>query len=251
VEILSPSRKSCTLRLWDKINSGVKKHGLFKDGDAVLLAVSGGPDSVVMLEYFAKQARRRRLVLTIAHLNHGIRGREADRDEAFVKKLGKTLGIRTLSAKADVPALARKAGISVEHAARNARYVFLAKAAAISKSRIIATAHHADDHAETFLLNLLRGTEPKGLLGIPVKRPLAGKGGELTLVRPLLAVSRTEIMEYAAAAGLRYRRDKSNDDEKYRRNWLRKTLIPLIEKKQPGFKLRLAEFSRKLAKLLK
>ena len=239
--------RACTLRAWAAVNSAARKHGLFRDKDGIVLAVSGGPDSVVMLDYFAKQARKRRLTLLIAHLNHRIRGAESDRDEAFVRKLGRSYGIETVTAARDVPALAVRRGISVEHAARLARYEFLGKLAAKRKLRVVATAHHADDHAETVMLNLIRGTEPRGLLGIPIKRPLSGSGrGATFVIRPLLALTRAEIMEYVRCNGLVYRKDSSNEDEKYRRNWLRKTLIPLIEKKQPRFKARLTELSRKL-----
>lgn len=245
------SRKSCTLRFWDKINAGAGKHGLFRDRDSVILAVSGGPDSAAMLDFFAKQARKRRLTLLLAHLNHKIRGKEADKDEAFVKKLGRSYGLETVTGKTDVPALAKKLKISVEHAARRARYDFLTRLALKRKFRLIATAHHADDHAETFLLNLLRGTEPKGLLGIPVRRTLHGRGAAaISVIRPLLPVTRAEIMEYMEVNALSHRKDESNEDEKYRRNWLRKTLIPLIEKKQPRFKAHLTELSAKLAKRL-
>ncbi len=245
------SAKSCTLKLWDKINSGARENGLFKEKDAIVLAVSGGPDSVTMLDFFAKLARRRRLVLLIAHLNHKIRGEDSDRDEAFVKELGRTYGIETVTGRRDVPALAKSGKISLEHAARLARYDFLTKLALKRKFRLIATAHHADDHAETFLLNLLRGTEPKGLLGIPMKRTLAGRGSAaVSVIRPLLRITRAEIMEYMRANRLPHRKDKSNEDEKFLRNWLRKTLIPLIEKKQPRFKAHLAELSAKLARQL-
>lgn len=241
--------KSCTLRFWDKINAGARKHGLFRDGDSVILAVSGGPDSAAMLDFFAKQARKRRLTLLLAHLNHKIRGGEADKDEAFAKKLGRAYGLETVTERTDVPALAKKLKISVEHAARRARYDFLSRLALKRKFRLIATAHHADDHAETFLLNLLRGTEPKGLMGIPVKRALRrGNGAAISVIRPLLPVTRAEIMEYVKTNAIAHRKDKSNEDEKHRRNWLRKTLIPLIEKKQPRFKAHLAELSAKLAR---
>ena len=245
------SRKSFTLKLWDKINAGARTSGLFREKDSILLAVSGGPDSVMMLDFFAKQARSRRLDLLIAHLNHRIRGRHADQDEAFVKKLGRSYGIAAVTGKIDVPALAKKRGISVEHAARLARYGFLAKLAVKRKFHLIATAHHADDHVETFLLNLMRGTEPKGLLGIPVKRTLRGGSFKISVIRPLLPVTRMEIMEYVKANNLAYRTDKTNEDEKYRRNWIRKTLLPLIEKKQPRFKTHLTELSAKLARYIR
>jgi tRNA(Ile)-lysidine synthase len=116
----------------------------------------------------------------------------------------------------------------------------------------VATAHHSDDHTETILLNLLRGTEPKGLLGIPARRELCRKGKfRVDLIRPMLAVSRREIEAYVAANGLPSRKDHTNDDEHYTRNWIRKTLLPLLEKKQPRIREHLAELSQKLSLALK
>ncbi|OGS56141.1 MAG: tRNA lysidine(34) synthetase TilS, partial [Elusimicrobia bacterium RIFOXYB2_FULL_62_6] len=236
----------------DKIGAHCRKHRLFRDGDPVLLAVSGGPDSVMMLDFFSKLARSRRLKLAIAHLNHKLRGADSDRDEAFVKKLGAAYGLPVFTAKADVAASARRHKLSVEHAARRSRYDFLAKLALKKKFTLVATAHHADDHTETVLLNLLRGTEPKGLLGIPVKRPLHKNGGRTVFViRPLLAVSRKEILAYLSLNALPSRKDRSNDDEKYTRNWLRKTVIPLLEKKQPRLGEHMLEMSAKLDCLLR
>ena len=243
--------RTATLRLWDKINSLSRRYGLFKKGDSILLAVSGGPDSVVMLDFFAKHARRRGIRLYVAHLNHCLRGKAADADENFVKELGLSYGLETVTAKIDVPGLAKKTKRSAEHAAREARYGFLLKTALKKKCSLVATAHHSDDHAETVMLNLMRGTEPKGLLGIPVKRQMGGKGTKsVFVIRPLLAVNRKEIMEYARLNRLPFRNDKTNEDEKHTRNWLRKTLLPLIERKQPRFRLRLLEFSEKLSKII-
>jgi len=245
------SRRSFTLKLWDKINSLCRKQRLFKEKDSILLAVSGGPDSVMMLDFFSKLAAKRRLNLTIAHLNHKIRGAASDKDEAFVKRLGAAYGLETVTGTADVPAAAKRFKISVEHAARRFRYDFLVKLALKKKYSLVATAHHADDHIETVLLNLIRGTEPKGLLGIPAKRPLYIKGArKVFVIRPMLAVARNEIMAYLKLNGLPHRRDESNENEKYTRNWLRKTLLPLIEKKQPQFRAHILEMSAKLGKSL-
>ena len=257
--------KTATLRLWDKINSHSRRSGLFKKGDSILLAVSGGPDSVVLLDFFAKHARSRGIRLCVAHLNHCLRGRAADADENFVRKLGKSYGLETVTAAIDVPGLAKKMKMSVEHAARQARYSFLLKTALKKKCSLVATAHHSDDHAETVMLNLMRGTEPKGLLGIPAKRKISASGRgqrqrpdgrpvsrrkSVFVIRPMLAVSRKEIMEYARLNRLPFRKDRTNEDEKYTRNWLRKTLLPLIERKQPRFRPRLLELSEKLSKLI-
>jgi tRNA(Ile)-lysidine synthase len=246
-----PSRKSVTLNLWNRISANARRRRLFHDGDAILLAVSGGPDSVVMLDFFSGQARAHRLKLHICHVNHKLRGRLADADAAFVKKLGAEYGIGTSILSADVRKLAKRHGTSTEHAARNARYALLSRTALKKKCRLVVTAHHADDHAETIILNLLRGTEPKGLLGIPERRELCRRGKtRVDLIRPLLAVSRREIEEYIKVNALASRKDHTNEDEYYTRNWIRRTLLPLMLKKQPRLREHLAELSAKLSALL-
>lgn len=244
--------KAVTLGLWNRVWAGARRRRLFRDGDSILLAVSGGPDSVVLLDFFAAQARGHRLKLHVCHINHKLRGRLAGADAAFVKKLAAGYGLGASILSADVKALAKRHGKSVEHAARDARYRLLSATALKKNCRLVATAHHGDDHAETVILNLLRGTEPRGLLGIPEKRELCRRGGtRVELIRPLLAVSRKEIEEYLEANGLRSRKDHTNDDEKYTRNWIRKTLLPLMLKKQPRLREHLAELSAKLSPLLK
>ncbi|HNW45602.1 MAG TPA: tRNA lysidine(34) synthetase TilS [Elusimicrobiales bacterium] len=245
------SRKAVTLKLWNKVMASARRRQLFPDGAAVLLAVSGGPDSVVMLDFFAGQARARRLRLCVCHINHKLRGAAADADAAFVKKLGAEYGLETVILSADVKKLAARAGMGIEQAARTARYRLLSAAALKKKCGFVATAHHSDDHAETMLLNLLRGTEPKGLLGIPAERELCRRGKfKVKLIRPMLAVSRKEIEAYLKANALPSRKDHTNDDEHYRRNWIRKTLLPLLETKQPRLREHLADLSAKLSKLL-
>ena len=244
-------RKTVTLKFWNKTLAHCRRRALFPDGASLLLAVSGGPDSVAMLDFFAGQARRRRLKLTVCHVNHKLRGAASDADAAFVRKLGGKYGLKTLVYSADVKRLAAGAKTGVEHAARAARYRLLSAAALEQRCGYVATAHHADDHAETVLLNLLRGTEPKGLLGIPASRELCRKGrAKVMLVRPLLGVTRAEIEAYLAANCLPSRKDRTNDDEQFRRNWIRRTLLPLLEKKQPRLREHLAELSSKLAKVI-
>ena len=240
-----------TLNFWNRVSANARLRRLYHDGDSILLAVSGGPDSVVLLDYFAGQARSHRLKLHICHINHKLRGRLADADAAFVKKLGAGYGIETTILSADVKVLAKKSGAGIEHAARSARYGLLSRTALKKKCRLVATGHHSDDHAETVILNLLRGTEPKGLLGIPERRELCRRGrARVELIRPLLAVSRREIEGYIKVNALPSRKDHTNEDEHYARNWIRKTLLPLMLSKQPRLREHLAGLSAKLAPLL-
>jgi tRNA(Ile)-lysidine synthase len=242
--------KSLTLRLWDKIIKNSKKYSLFKNNDKILLAVSGGPESVFMLDFFAKYARKRQIKLLICHLNHQIRGKNADRDENFVRKLGKIYEIETITKKINVPLIAKRKKTSIEHASRTTRYDLFLKIAKRKNFNLIATAHHSDDNVETILLNLIRGTELKGLCGIPVKRILWKKGRKkIEVIRPIICISRNEIMKYLKLNQQHYKKDETNLLEKYTRNWLRKKLIPLIEKKQPQFRAHLTEFAYKLSKI--
>lgn len=245
------TRRAVTLNFWNRVHANARRKHLFRDGDAVLLAVSGGPDSVAMLDFFAGQARSHRLRLRVCHINHKLRGRLADADAAFVKRLAADYGLPASILSADVKKLARAQGKSVEHAARDARYRLLSRTALKTGCGLVATAHHSDDHAETVLLNLLRGTEPKGLLGIPEQRELCGGRRKVRLIRPLLAVSRREIEEYLKVNGLKSRKDHTNDDEHYTRNWIRRSLLPPMLKRQPRLREHLAELSAKLAPLLK
>lgn len=240
---MQPKRKT-TLKAWNSVNSFSRGRALFRDRDSLVLAVSGGPDSVVMLDYFARQARGRRLKLYVCHVNHGLRGRESDADEKFVRRLAESYGLPCGVFKARVRALADSSGSGTEHAARTERYRLLLKYARSKGCRIVATAHHSDDNAETVLLNLLRGTRARGLAGIPPSRPL---GSGVRVIRPLMALRRREIEEYLKVNGIKARRDSTNDDQKYTRNWIRATLLPLLEKKQPRIREHLVDIAEELS----
>ena len=243
--------KAVTLGFWNRVGAFARRRRLFRDGDSILLAVSGGPDSVAMLDYFAGQARSHGLRLRVCHVNHRLRGRAAEADAAFVRRLAQEYGLPASILSADVKRLAKARGESLEHAARRARYRLLAAAALKHGCSAVATAHHADDHAETIILNLLRGTEPKGLLGIPAKRELRRRGGEaVELIRPLLAVGRKDVEAYLKANELKARKDHTNEDEHFTRNWIRRSLLPLMLKKQPRLREHLSELSSKLAAAL-
>jgi len=188
-------------------------------GDHVLAAVSGGPDSVALLRALVILSPRYGLRLTTAHLNHGLRGEEADREEAFVRRLSDEMQIPCITRKIDVPVLKAGTGRSLEEVCREARYRFLEETARRCGAARIATGHHRDDQAETVLLNLIRGSGPEGLKGIvPVRDSM--------IIRPLLRVSRRGILDFLAREGLACMTDSSNASPRFLRNRIRSRLIP-------------------------
>lgn len=208
----------------------------------ILVAVSGGIDSVVLLDALQHLAPPLGLVLAVGHVNHALRGSEADADQRFVETLAAKRGL-PVGVRAVDPQGARKIGPSrirpsLEEAARELRYAALRAIAAELGSTVIATAHQADDQAETVLLRLLRGTGPDGLGGIPER------SGDGLLVRPLLRVSRAEIEAYAVARQLTWREDASNASPAFARNRLRGEWIPgLAREFNPRLLQRIADLA--------
>jgi tRNA(Ile)-lysidine synthase len=218
--------------------------GLLDKGDRVVVAVSGGVDSVVLLRLLAAEQKRLDLTFVVAHYNHQLRGSAADEDAAFVRQLAVGMGLPVSEGSGNVQEEARRIGRGIEDAARTMRYAFLEGVRVASGCNRIATGHNADDNAETVLLNLLRGSGVKGLAGIPARRD----GG--MIIRPLLFATRDEIVAFANATGLQWREDSSNASDAYRRNILRHNVLPLVrERINPGIArtmLRTAEVFREL-----
>ena len=203
----------------------IQKHSLLRPGDQVLIAVSGGADSVALayaLHFLRKQFR---VSIALAHLNHGIRGRAADQDAHFVKELAWRLGLRCAQGNVDVPGLVRRRGISLEMAAREARYVFLERTAREVRANCIATAHTADDQVETFFLKLARGAGPQGISGIPYRSEWRG----IRIIRPFRDVTHSEAVRFLSRHGLLWREDKSNREMNFLRNRVRHQILPLLE----------------------
>ena len=190
----------------------------------LLVAVSGGIDSVSLLHALLQQGHRK---LTILHLDHRLRGPASTADARFVKALASRLNLPVISDRADVGSLAHDQKLSVETAARQARYAFFAQAARQTRCRTLVLAHHADDQAETVLFNLLRG----GASGLTGMRPSSVReidGVRLEILRPWLGVWRAEIEAYAARENLRYREDASNASPAHTRNRIRSRVIPML-----------------------
>ena len=195
----------------------------FPHGGRVLCAVSGGLDSMCLLDYMTRQ---RGFSVAAAHFNHGLRGSEADRDEEFVRDYCAKRRIPFVSGSGDVRSFSEKEGLSIEEAARQLRYGFLQDTAERNGADAILTAHHADDNAETVLLNLVRGTGSAGLAGIPQVRG--------NICRPFLRIPRAELAAYAAAHGVPHVEDSTNDDpDAAARNALRSSVMPVLRQINP------------------
>ena len=205
-----------------KVYRFIQDNCLLSAGDDVTVALSGGADSVALLWVLRRLAPALGLTLRAAHFHHGIRGAEADRDADFCRELCAGWGVPFTLGRGDAPARAAAAGESLEEAARKLRYGFLEEAAPGQ----IATAHNADDNAETLLLHLLRGTGLRGLGGIPPRR---GR-----IVRPLLGCERAEIEALLAREGLPHVEDGTNAADDCLRNRLRHRVLPLLQAENPG-----------------
>jgi len=214
----------------DEIRCAINQGPLLAPGQGVVVAVSGGADSVGMLHGLRRLDREEGwgLRLTVAHLNHGLRGAEADADEGFVRQLAEGLGLAYRVERTDVGRLAEQKKLSLETAAREARYDFLARCARDEKAERVAVGHTADDQAETVLFRVVRGTGLRGLAGMAPSRVLEGGPEGCRLVRPLLNVRRQAILDYLKTEGLSWREDASNQDPVYSRNVLRHEIIPKL-----------------------
>ncbi len=210
-----------------KIKRHIDEHHLLQKGDKVLIALSGGADSVVLLHVLNSLKEELDITLYAAHFNHGIRGEEADRDERFCKALCEKTDVCFFSFQADVPSIAKRYGESVELCGRKMRYDYLQWVCDDKLGTAkIATAHHSDDNAETVLWNLTRGAGLAGLAGIPVKRD--------NIIRPLLSCTRAEIEAYCAENDLAYVTDSTNLSDDYTRNKLRHRVMPVLRELNPS-----------------
>lgn len=218
-----------------KVSQFIEEKHLFGSGDKVLVALSGGADSVALLRVLLRLG----YACEAAHCNFHLRGEESVRDECFVRALAESLGVPLHVIHFDTNAYAASHNVSVEMAARELRYDWFAKLRQECGAKVVAVAHHRDDSVETFLLNLVRGTGINGLQGI---RPVNGE-----VVRPLLCVSRAEILDYLSSLGQDYVTDSTNLQDEFVRNKLRLNVIPMLETINPSVSDTIAETARRLA----
>lgn len=206
-----------------KVKETISEYQLIEPGDRVLVALSGGPDSVALLHLLSRLKRSMRLSLHAVYINHGIRPKAAAKEEKFCQHLCDKLGVELSIVRENVPLLARRVKKSVEETARDLRYRVFAQLADQDNYDRIALGHHADDNVETILFRILRGTGRKGLTGIPIKRGM--------IIRPVLHVTKDEILAWLKKEKLSYCVDKSNARLDYSRNFIRNRLLPQIRKR--------------------
>ncbi|MHC4268355.1 MAG: tRNA lysidine(34) synthetase TilS [Planctomycetota bacterium] len=219
------------LQLRKHIAAIIKENSLFEPNDKILLGVSGGPDSVALLSLLFDINRIKPLYsdIIVAHLNHSIRGKEAEEDEQFVNSLVKRFELLIVTEKRDIREIARDRKMSLEEAAREERYKFFESVATREGANVIAVGHNADDNAETILHRIIRGTGIVGISGIRLKRKLT-RDSTIDIVRPLLFTWRKDIIAYLKEKNLSYRVDSTNVERDKFRNKIRVELIPHLEK---------------------
>lgn len=232
--------------VWQTLIAFAKENKFFKPKDKILVGLSGGADSVALLHFICRLAKKQQFFVYACHVDHQLRA-ASKRDAAFAKAYAESLGIECLVKKVQVKALAKKEKKSLEHAARTLRYKAFEEAAKKFNCSKIALAHHADDNAETFFLNILRGTKAKGLCGIPAMRA----AGKRQIIRPFLCITREQVQSYLKHYNLKNIEDETNREDIYLRNWIRLNLLPLMLTKQPLLKQHIFALTKDLSKQIK
>ncbi len=221
-----------------RVRDAIRRYDMLEKGDKVLVAVSGGADSVCLLRALIWLGRELNLNILVANMDHGLRGKESEKDSMFVKGLSLSLGLPFVHKRVKVNK-SRKKKVSTEEKAREKRYGFLLKAAKDNDCSVIATGHTMDDQAETVMMRMITGSSLAGLTGIPPVRHERG----IRIVRPLIRVSREEVLSFLKGGGEGYVTDSSNLDKRFLRNSVRLEVLPFLEKYNPKLKRSLANIS--------
>ena len=215
----------------ERIKRADRDFCLFDGTKKILVGLSGGADSTALLLSLKKLSQELGFELFAVHVNHMIRGNEADRDEEFARRLCEKYGVDFACERVDVPKLAKEKGESLELCARNVRYDIFKKICTSKGIAFVATAHNSCDNSETVLFNLVRGSGTKGMCGIPPKRELCDN---IRIIRPLIYATRNEIEEFLSACNQDFVTDSTNADCDYSRNFLRNEVLPLLRKLNPS-----------------
>ncbi len=222
--------------LEERALSFIRENNLVKPGEVLLAGVSGGPDSTCLILILNELKDKLGIKLHVAHLNHGLRGAEAEADAQFVANLAAKLGLPVTIERQDVKAYERARQMSLEEAAREVRYTFFAELALRIGATKVAVGHTLNDHTETVLMHLVRGSGTRGLTGLRPSNLWRSQGKSITVIRPLLEISREETEDYCRNCGLTPRTDTTNLSLSTLRNRLRLELLPLLRQYNPEIK---------------
>ncbi len=223
------------LSIEQRVLTFIRRNRLLSKNDCLLLAVSGGADSVCLLHVILSLKEKLGIALHVAHLDHQLRGEESEADAAYVIQLAGSLDIPVTVSKADVRGYQKKHRLSLEEAAREVRYDFLSETAAAVGAKAIATGHTQDDQVETIMLHIIRGSGIAGLVGLNAKSKRLLNGHQVDIIRPLLEISREETQQYCLEHNLMARVDSSNQSMSMLRNRIRLKLLPELKRYNPGF----------------
>ena len=225
-----------------KVSAFIKQKRLIDPGDSCLVGVSGGPDSIALLAYMKEIMPTYGLKIIVAHVDHMFRGEESYQDYQYVERICAKWNLPFKGTRIDVPEYIRQTGKNTQQASRDCRYAYYKAIMKEYSVKKLVLAHHLDDQAETVLMNLVRGTTGKSRMGIPVRRPFAGG----LLIRPFLAVTREEIIDYCERMDLNPRIDPSNEKDLYTRNRFRKYILPIVKQENPQAMNHIQRFSEDL-----
>ena len=229
-EIITQTMKK--RNLIEQVLKTVRRYEMLKKSDTVLVAVSGGPDSVFLAHALVRLKNKLDLAkVSVCSLDHGLRGKESKADSEFAGRMARKLGCEFFHKTIDLRKISPE-GISTEEAAREERYKFFGEAAASSGSAVVATGHTLDDQAETVLMRFIKGAALKGIVGIAPTRQFDG----FRAIRPLIEIQKREIIEYLDNAGIEYRIDRTNLEPVYFRNVVRNEIMPFLERYNPKLK---------------
>jgi tRNA(Ile)-lysidine synthase len=229
------------MELTHKILDTISRYGMLGKGDRALVGVSGGPDSVFLVHALNDLKRRLGITLCAAHLNHGTRGKESERDAQFVRKLARSLRIKLYYGKL-TPLTGVGSKFSPEERLREKRYVFFEKAASAMKCRIVATAHTLDDQAETVLMRIIKGAALRGIVGIHPARVTKN----IKFIRPLIEIEKKDIHLFLKNKKIPFRVDRTNSENRFLRNRIRNRVLPYLSKINPRLKRSLSNLAESL-----
>jgi tRNA(Ile)-lysidine synthase len=233
----------------ESVESVLQKYNI--NSANIIVGISGGPDSVCLTHILYSLKDKYKLNLYLVHINHKLRGKDSERDEKFVTNLAHKLNLPVIVKRINIKEIAKKRKLNIELLSREYRYKIFFSAAYKVNAEYVVTAHTCDDNTETVIYNILRGCGISGLAGIRELRTEIYKGKEIKILRPLRNVLRKDIIEYLKANNLNYRTDKTNYSLKYKRNFIRLKVLPLLEKINPQTKIHVLNLSNIICELEK